>query len=41
MHRFQDNGPFERPIQDEVLDYIGNSVAAQTSIAENYAGSAV
>ena len=38
MHRFPDDGPFERQMQVAELDYIANSVAAQTSIAENYVG---
>ncbi len=38
MHRFPEDGPFERRMQIAELDYIANSVAAQTSIAENYVG---
>ena len=38
MHRFPDDGPFERAMQVAELDYIASSIAAQTSIAENYAG---
>lgn len=38
MHRFPDDGPFERAMQLAELDYIADSRAAQTSIAENYAG---
>jgi len=38
MHRFPEDGPFERRMQLAELDYIGKSVAAQTSIAENYVG---
>lgn len=38
MHRFPDDGPFERRMQVAELDYIANSVAAQTGIAENYVG---
>jgi len=38
MHRFPDDGPFERAMQVAELDYIAGSVAAQTSIAENYVG---
>ena len=38
MHRFPDDGPFERAMQVAELDYIANSRAAQTSIAENYVG---
>jgi p-hydroxybenzoate 3-monooxygenase len=38
MHRFPENGPFERAMQVAELDYIASSRAAQTSIAENYVG---
>jgi p-hydroxybenzoate 3-monooxygenase len=38
MHRFPDDGPFERAMQVAELDYITSSVAAQTAIAENYVG---
>lgn len=38
MHRFPDDGPFERAMQVAELDYIASSVAAQTSVAENYVG---
>ena len=38
MHRFPDDGSFERRMQVAELEYIANSVAAQTSIAENYVG---
>lgn len=38
MHRFPDDGPFERRMQVAELNYIAHSVAAQTSIAENYVG---
>jgi p-hydroxybenzoate 3-monooxygenase len=38
MHRFPDDGPFERRMQVAELDYIAGSVAAQTAIAENYVG---
>jgi len=38
MHRFPDDGPFERQMQVAELDYIANSRAAQMSIAENYVG---
>lgn len=38
MHRFPEDGPFERAMQKAELDYIANSRAAQTSIAENYVG---
>ena len=38
MHRFPDSGPFERRMQVADLDYIASSIAAQTTIAENYVG---
>lgn len=38
MHRFPEDGPFERAMQVAELDYIASSRAAQTSIAENYVG---
>lgn len=38
MHRFPEDGPFERAMQVAELDYIASSVAAQTAIAENYVG---
>ncbi|MEO6093898.1 MAG: 4-hydroxybenzoate 3-monooxygenase [Novosphingobium sp.] len=38
MHRFPDDGPFERAMQVAELDYIASSKAAQLSIAENYVG---
>ncbi len=38
MHRFPEDGPFERAMQVAELDYIASSVAAQTTIAENYVG---
>ncbi|WP_300112877.1 4-hydroxybenzoate 3-monooxygenase [Sphingobium sp.] len=38
MHRFPEDGPFERAMQVAELDYIASSQAAQTSIAENYVG---
>ncbi|WAT18603.1 4-hydroxybenzoate 3-monooxygenase [Aurantiacibacter sp. MUD11] len=38
MHRFPGGGDFERAMQVAELDYIANSRAAQTSIAENYVG---
>jgi p-hydroxybenzoate 3-monooxygenase len=38
MHRFPEDGPFERAMQVAELDYIAGSHAAQTSIAENYVG---
>ncbi len=38
MHRFPEDGPFERAMQVAELDYIASSEAAQKSIAENYVG---
>ncbi|TYC89214.1 4-hydroxybenzoate 3-monooxygenase [Novosphingobium sp. BW1] len=38
MHRFPEDGPFERRMQQAELDYIASSEAAQRSIAENYVG---
>lgn len=38
MHRFPEDGPFERRMQVAELDYIAWSAAAQTAIAENYVG---
>lgn len=38
MHRFPEDGPFERAMQVAELDYIANSRAAQMTIAENYVG---
>jgi len=38
MHRFPDDGAFERRMQIAELDYIASSEAAQRSIAENYVG---
>lgn len=38
MHRFPDDGPFERQMQLAELDYIASSEAAQRVIAENYVG---
>jgi p-hydroxybenzoate 3-monooxygenase len=38
MHRFPQDGPFERAMQVAELDYIAGSEAAQMSIAENYVG---
>lgn len=41
MHRFPDDGPFERAMQVAELDYIASSKAAQMCIAENYVGLSV
>jgi p-hydroxybenzoate 3-monooxygenase len=38
MHRFPDNGPFGQRMQEAELDYLSRSVAASTSLAENYVG---
>lgn len=38
MHRFPEDGPFERAMQVAELDYIASSRAAQITIAENYVG---
>jgi p-hydroxybenzoate 3-monooxygenase len=38
MHRFPDNGAFGRKMQVSEINYIANSRAAQTTIAENYIG---
>jgi p-hydroxybenzoate 3-monooxygenase len=38
MHRFPEDGPFERAMQVAELDYIASSRAARTAIAENYIG---
>ncbi len=38
MHRFPEDGAFERRMQIAELDYIASSEAARTSIAENYVG---
>ena len=38
MHRFPEDGPFERAKQVAELDYIASSTAARTAIAENYVG---
>ncbi len=38
MHRFPDNGDFGQKIQEAELDYLVNSAAASTSLAENYVG---
>ena len=38
MHRFPETGPFDRAMQVAELDYIANSRAMRTAIAENYVG---
>lgn len=38
MHRFPEDGPFEYRMQRAELDYVAESRAMQTAIAENYVG---
>jgi len=38
LHRFPDASPFDRRVQAAELDYVTGSVAARTSLAENYVG---
>jgi p-hydroxybenzoate 3-monooxygenase len=38
LHRFPDTGAFGQRIQEAELDYLTQSVAASTSLAENYVG---
>ena len=38
LHRFPGAHPFDRQVQLAELDYIFNSRAAQTTVAENYVG---
>jgi p-hydroxybenzoate 3-monooxygenase len=38
MHRFPDDGAFERRMQRAEIDYLAGSEAMQTTIAENYVG---
>jgi p-hydroxybenzoate 3-monooxygenase len=38
MHRFPDNGSFGHKMQWAELDYLVNSPAAMTALAENYVG---
>jgi p-hydroxybenzoate 3-monooxygenase len=38
MHRFPDAGAFGQRIQEAELDYLVNSQAASTALAENYVG---
>src|SRR5262249_7326933 len=38
LHQFPDAGEFAHRIQRAELDYLFSSVAAQTSLAENYVG---
>jgi p-hydroxybenzoate 3-monooxygenase len=38
LHRFDDASPFQKKIQRAALDYVVNSRAAATMLAENYVG---
>ena len=38
LHRFEAHSPFERRVQQAELEYLADSVAARTTIAENYVG---
>ncbi len=38
MHKFPDAGAFGQKVQEAELDYLVNSVAGSTSLAENYVG---
>lgn len=38
MHRFPEDGPFEHQMQRAELEYVAQSRAMQTAIAENYVG---
>lgn len=38
LHRFPDSSPFEQKMQHAELEYIANSKAAMTALAENYVG---
>ena len=38
LHHFPDNGPFGERLQLAELDYLVNSKAAMTALAENYVG---
>jgi p-hydroxybenzoate 3-monooxygenase len=38
MHKFPDTGAFGQKIQLAELDYLVNSLAGSTSLAENYVG---
>jgi p-hydroxybenzoate 3-monooxygenase len=38
LHRFETHTPFERRVQQAELEYLAGSVAARTTIAENYVG---
>lgn len=38
LHRFESHSLFERQLQQTELDYLANSAAARTMVAENYVG---
>jgi p-hydroxybenzoate 3-monooxygenase len=38
LHRFETHTPFERQLQQTELEYLAGSVAARTTVAENYVG---
>lgn len=38
IHRFEEHGAFSQRIQEAEFDYLADSEAAQTSLAENYVG---
>ena len=38
LHRFETHTPFERRVQLAELEYVAGSLAARTTIAENYVG---
>jgi p-hydroxybenzoate 3-monooxygenase len=38
MHQFPELGSFNQKVQEAELDYLVNSTAAATSLAENYVG---
>ena len=38
LHRFEAHSPFERRVQQAELEYVANSLAARTTIGENYVG---
>ena len=38
LHRFETHSPFERRVQQAELEYVAGSLAARTTIGENYVG---
>ena len=38
LHRFPDMTSFDQRLQEQELDYLASSTAAQTSMAEQYVG---